>query len=123
MAVANGLSPTFDEVHIGNSGTVNVVAQASTVTQAVVVNAKSGKITTLAQNLAAGAEVSFRVINDKCMDDSTVAISVGSGGLGNTVTAANVTAASAGSFIVTLSNLHPSVAQTGTLVLNFAIIN
>ena len=54
----------------------------------------------------------------KELDVPVVAISSGSTG-GTTI--ASVTAVSAGSFVITLTNLHASTAETGTLLINYVI--
>lgn len=123
MAVANSISPTFDEVHIGNSGTSNVVTQLTSTVTAVVCNSKAGTIHFYApQDLAAGAEISFEVTNSKCTSSSVVIPTLASANVGGSPFL-YVSKASTGSFTMTISNLHASVAETGTLIANFAIIN
>lgn len=123
MAVSDGIRPTFDEVHIGNSGTSNVVTQATSASTTVVCNSKAGTIHLYApQDLAAGGEVSFTVTNSKCTSSSVVIPTLASANVGGTPVLF-CTRASNGSLTMTLSNLHASVSETGTLVANFAIIN
>ena len=103
---------------IADGGTVTQASSAST---GVTLNASSGQITTVAQNIAAAAEVQFTVTNSRVAAVDTVIVNVASGSTGGTTIAA-VTAVAAGSFQITLTNLHASTAETGTLVLNFMVI-
>ena len=118
MALSNSINPTFQAVSL----TDGQVTQATNATTAVTLNAKAGQITTVAQNIAAAGEVSFDVVNNQATTKSAVIANVASGSIGGT-TQAFVKGASAGSFTLTLANLHASVAETGTLVVNFAVIN
>lgn len=112
-------SVTMDGVtKIADGGTVTQASSAST---GVTLNASSGQITTVAQNIAAAAEVQFTVTNSRVAAVDTVIVNVASGSTGGTTIAA-VTAVAAGSFQITLTNLHASTAETGTLVLNFMVI-
>jgi len=112
-------SVTMDGVtKIADGGTVT---QTSSATTGVTLNASSGQITTVAQNIAAAAEVQFTVTNSRVAAVDTVIVNVASGSTGGTTIAA-VTAVAAGSFQITLTNLHASTAETGTLVLNFMVI-
>lgn len=104
-------------VQYGDVGSVTQITSAAT---AVTVNAAQGTITTVAQNIAAAGEVQFTVNNDRVLAGMVPRVCVRSGSTGGT-TIASVTAVAAGSFQVTLTNLHASVAETGTLVLNFQL--
>lgn len=97
------------------------VTQATSATTAVTLNNVSGSITTVTQNIAAGAEVQFTVNNNKVAATDSIVVNVASGSTGGTTIAA-VTAVAAGSFQITLTNLHATTAETGALVLNFAVI-
>lgn len=99
-------------------GSVTQITSAAT---AVTLNSAAGVITTVTQNIAAGAETQFTVTNSKVRATDTVNLSVRSGSVGGT-TIANVTAVAEGSFQVTLTNLHASVAETGTLLVNFVVV-
>lgn len=101
----------------GDTGTVTQITSAST---AVTLNRARGQITTVVQNIAAAGEVQFTVNNSLVTATSTPSVAVASGSTGGT-TIANVTAVAAGSFQITLTNLHATVAETGTLVLNFQL--
>lgn len=105
-------------VTIGDGGTVT---QASSATTGVTLNTTAGQITTVTQNIAAAGEVQFTVTNSKVAATDCVIVNVASGSTGGTTIAA-CTAVAAGSFQITLTNLHASTAETGTLVLNFIVI-
>jgi len=123
MGVANGINPTFDKVNIGSSGTNTAITQATSTLTAVTVNAAAGVITMFGPlNLPAAAEGQFDVVSGQVTAKSAVVVNVASGSVGGT-TQAFVKGASAGSFTMALANLHASVAETGTLVLNFAVFN
>jgi len=79
-----------------------------------------GSITTNTTSLAAGAEAAFTVTNAAVGINDTVVLSIRSGAA--TTTMAYVSAVAAGSFQITLSNLHASTAETGAIVINFAVI-
>lgn len=105
-------------VTLGSRGTVTQITSATT---GVTVNASSGAITTVVQNIAAGGEVQFTVTNSSVAANDVPVVSIASGSTGGT-TVANVTAVAAGSFQITLTNLHAATAETGTLVINFAVV-
>jgi len=79
-----------------------------------------GSITTNTTSLAAAAEAAFTVTNAAVGINDTVVLSIRSGAA--TTTMAYVSAVAAGSFQITLSNLHASTAETGAIVINFAVI-
>lgn len=106
------------DIDLADGGTVTQITSATT---GVTLNTHSGQITTVAQNIAAGAEVSFTVTNNKVAAVDNVIIGIASGSTGGKTIAA-VTAIGAGSFEITLTNLHASVAESGTLVINFGVI-
>lgn len=99
---------------------VNVTQITSAVT-GVTANGLSGTITTFLQSIAAGNEVQFVVTNSRVVVGDVPVLAIASGTVGGT-TVATVSAVANGSFTVTLTNLHASVSETGTLLLNYAII-
>ena len=111
----------------GTAGSLGYDEGAGTVTQitnrstAVTVNAVHGKITTDDTSLAAGAEATFTVNNDKVEAGDVVVVNAASGQTAGTSVPV-VTAVAAGSFAITLTNLHASTADTGAMVINFAVI-
>lgn len=118
LTVPEGIALTSGDLTISDGGTVTQITNATT---GVTLNTAVGQITTVTQNIAAAGEVQFTVTNSKVAATSVVVLNVASGSTGGT-TVADVTAVAAGSFQVTLANLHASTAETGTLVLNFAVI-
>ena len=103
---------------LSGRGTVTQITSATT---GVTVNAKAGAITTVVQNIAAAGEVEFTVTNSTVAATSVVVAAIASGSTGGT-THVYVKSISAGSFVLGIANLHATVAETGTLVINFAVI-
>jgi hypothetical protein len=86
----------------------------------VTLNKITGLITCNSTSLAAGAEASFVVTNSTVAATDTVIVQVVSSSTGTPV--AFVTAVAAGSFTVTLSNLHASTADTTADTIRFTVI-
>jgi hypothetical protein len=103
----------------GVGGTVTQITDRST---GVTINKLSGTITTDATSLATGAEATFVVTNSKVAATDVVVVSLKSGTTTPGSTLVSVTAVAAGSFSITLANLHASVADTAAAVINFAVI-
>lgn len=99
-------------------GTVTQTTNRST---AVTLNALYGVITTDATSLAAGAEAKFTVNNSTVKAGDIVVINTRSGQTASTSIAV-VTAVANGSFEITLTNLNDSTADTGAMIINFAVI-
>jgi len=118
LTVPEGIGFTTGDVTISDGGTVTQITTAST---GVTLNTNVGQITTVTQNIAAAGEVQFTVTNSAVAATSVVVVNIASGSTGGTTIAA-VTAVAAGSFQITLTNLHAATAETGTLVINFAVI-
>jgi hypothetical protein len=124
VAVTGGLTssgPTGTGIGYA-TGAGGTVSQGTDRTTTVVLNKLSGQITTQATSLAAGAEVTFTVTNSTVAAGDVVVCAVKSGGTTPGSTWAAVTAVGAGSFQITLTNLHASTADTAALVINFAVI-
>ena len=102
----------------GAGGAVTQITSRST---GVTVNAICGTITTDATSLAAGAEATFTVTNSSVDIGDVVVVSLRSGATTGTSIPV-VTAVAAGSFDITLTNLHAATADTGASVINFAVI-
>ena len=81
----------------------------------------SGAITTDTTALAAGAEATFTVTNTSVAVGDTVIVSIRSGSVGGTPLAF-VSTVAAGSFSITLTNLHAATDETGAIIINFAVI-
>lgn len=103
----------------GVGGTVTQITSRST---GVTINKVCGTIQTDVSSLAAGAEATFTVTNNKVGANDIVVISIQSGGTTPGSTWAAVTAVAEGSFAITLTNLHAATADTGAMVINFAVI-
>ena len=86
----------------------------------VTLNKITGLITCNSTSLAAGAEASFVVTNSTVAATDTVIVNVVSSSTGTPV--AFVTAVAAGSFTITLSNLHATVADTTADTLRYTVI-
>lgn len=122
ISVAAAVTSSGDTEGIGYAtGAGAAVTQLTSAVTAVTINAASGAITTVAQNIAAAGEVQFTVNNSMVAATDVILLSIKSGSTGGT-TIARVTAVADDSFQITLANLHASVAETGTLVINFAVI-
>ena len=103
------------------TGAGAAVTQATNRSAAVTINAICGAITTDATSLAAAAEAVFTVTNSSVAIGDVVVVSLRSGATAGTSIPV-VTAVAAGSFDITLTNLHASTADTGASVINFAVI-
>lgn len=102
------------------TGAGAAVAQATDRTTGVTINAVSGAITTQATSLAAGAEVSFTVTNS-AVAIGDIPVIVSRSGQTAATSIPFVTAVAAGSFVITLSNFNGSTADTGAMIINFAV--
>lgn len=103
------------------SGAGGAVTQITSRATGVTLNKLCGAITTDSTSLAAAAEASFVVTNSKVAVGDVVIVTPRSGQTAST-SVAFVTAVAAGSFTITLSNLHASTADTGAMIINFAVI-
>jgi hypothetical protein len=101
----------------GAGGTVTQLTNRST---GVTINKTTGLITCNSTSLAAAAEASFVVTNSSVAATDTVIVNVVSSATGTPV--AFVTAVAAGSFTITLSNLHASTADTTADTIRFTVI-
>lgn len=99
------------------------VTQATSRSTGVTVNAYQGAITTNAASLAASAQAAFTVTNSKVNANSIVLVSIQSGGGTTGLTIPVVTTIAAGSFVITLTNVHTATADTTASVINFFVIN
>lgn len=104
-----------------------IVADGGTVTQitsratGVTLSTYSGQITTDATSLAAGAEATFTVTNTVVTALDTIIVNAASGQTAET-SVPIVTAVGAGSYDITLTNLHASTADTGAMVINVLVL-
>ncbi len=119
-----GITSTSYSHGIGYSGTAALnggVTQATSRTTAVTLNNICGRITTNNASLAAGAEAKFTCNNTTVQATDVIILSCSSGQTANT-SMAFVSKVSNNSFEITLTNLHASTADTGAMVINFAVI-
>lgn len=102
------------------TGAGGTVTQATSRSTAVTINKPCGQITMNAASLAAGAEASFTVNNSTVAATDTVNVSLKAITTGTPMV--YVSAVNAGSFQITISNLHASTADTSADVINFAVL-
>lgn len=102
-------------------GDTSTVTQATNRTTGVTINSTVGQITTNNASLAAGAEAKFTVTNSYVTAKSVVLINAASGQTADT-SVPIVTAVADGSFVIQLTNLHASTADTGAMVINFVVL-
>lgn len=99
------------------------VTQATNRTTGVTVNALSGQITTNNASLAAEATAVFVVTNSTVAIGDVVVISQQSGSnSGNTDVVVTVTTSGSFSVMVANNNAAAGTAETGAIILNFAVI-
>jgi len=102
------------------TGAGGTVPQTTSRTTGVTLNKTCGAITTHTASLAVAAEATFTVTNSAVAATDTVVLSIKSGAVATPL--AWVSAVAAGSFNITISNLHASTAETGAIVINFAVL-
>lgn len=98
------------------------VTQATSRSTGVTLNAYQGQITTDTTSLAAAAEATFTVTNNKVNANSIIVLSMttpSSTGFSQPF----VSKVQAGSFDITLTNLHASTADTSASVISFLVLN
>lgn len=125
----NGLAVNSDAGTLGyegspaSPGTGGAVTQATNRTTAVTINKPTGAITTNNASLAAEATAVFVVNNNKVAIGDTVVCSQRSGSNGGG-TVVYITAVAAGSFSIAVqnNNVAAGTAETGAIVINFAVI-
>lgn len=105
-------------VTIGDGGTVS---QQTGITTGVTLNTVCGQITTQAADAIAGAENAFTVTNSKVAATDVVVANIASYAGGGTPIL-SVTAVAAGSFGLTITNLHATDALDAAMVINFIVI-
>lgn len=121
VTASAGLSVTSASAPLGYAtGAGGTVTQATSRTTGVTINKTCGAITTHTTSLAAAGEATFTVNNNTVAATDTVVLSIKSGAVATPL--AWVSAVAAGSFNITISNLHASTAETGAIVINFAVV-
>lgn len=108
---------------IGYSAGGSTVTQLTNRATGVTINALSGAITTDATSLAAEASAVFVVTNNTVAIGDVIVLSVRSGQVALN-TQCSISAVAAGSFSITVvnNNVAAGTAETGALVINFAVI-
>lgn len=113
LALAGGLGFS------GGRGVGSTVTQATSITTGVTLNKMCGRITTVASTLAAAGEATFTVTNSKVTAKDIVLVSTTYAGAGTLQVYCSKVAA--GSFDITLANLHAANALDAVVVINFAV--
>ena len=105
------------------TGAGSTVTQATNRTTGVTIDALCGQITTNNASLAAEATAKFTVTNSKVAIGDVVIVNQQSGSNGGG-TLVNVTTVAAGSFEIAVhnGNVAAGTAETGAIILNFAVI-
>ena len=98
-------------------------SQSASATETVDINKPSGSITTYAQNIAPEQCVDFQVNNSFVTENDVPVVAIRSGSNGGNTTA-SIKSVSNGSFVIKIANnnANAGTSETGTLILNFAII-
>ena len=97
------------------------VTQATNRTTGVTLNGLTGQITTNNASLAAGAQAAFTVTNSFVAANDIVLLSQKSGS-NSGGTDVYVTTTAAGSFQITVDNNASATAETGAIIITFAVI-
>lgn len=126
LAKQNSVDHHGQELEVGQlafkeDGT-STVTQITNRSTGVTLNKPFGQITTDNTSLAAAAEATFTVTNSTVGAKSVPVIAPASGQTAGTSIAV-ITAVAAGSFDITLTNIHASTADTGAMVINFFVVN
>lgn len=106
--------------YFAGSGVGGTVTQATSISTGVTLSKRCGQITTVASTLAAAAEATFTVTNTKVTAKDMVLVSTTYAGAGTPLVFCSKVAA--GSFDITITNLHAANALDAVLVINFAVI-
>ena len=101
-------------------GDTSTVTQATSRSTGVTINSLVGQITTDTTALAAAAEATFTVTNSYVSAKDVIVLSIASGSAATPI--AWVSAVAAGSFAITISNLHAATGETGAIVINFVVL-
>jgi len=102
------------------TGAGGSVTQTTSRTTGVTLSKPCGQITTNTTSLAAGATAKFTVTNTLVASSDHVDVSIQSGTTTD-ATRVRVQSVAAGSFTIVVENGHASTAETGAIVINFAV--
>lgn len=122
--ISSTLSSTPTGSGIGyTTGAGGAVTQLTNRVTGVTINKLAGKITTSNASLAAEASASFVVTNSTVAIGDVIVVSQQSGAVG-VMTTVEVIAVAAGSFTLSVMNGNAAagVAETGAIIINFAVI-
>lgn len=122
ISTTKGLTSTGATSGIGYAtGAGGAVTQATSITTGVTLNTVCGTITTFAAGAIAGAEDGpFTVTNSAVAATDVISVSIKSyAGTGTPLVYVSATAA--GSFDITITNLHAANALTAAIVINFFV--
>lgn len=103
------------------TGAGGTVTQLTSRTTGVTINKLSGQITTNTTSLASGDEAAFTVTNSAVVATDVIVLSIASGTTSGD-TKVSVNQVSAGSFRILVANLSGGAAETGAVVINFAVL-
>ena len=106
------------------TGSGGTVTQATNRTTGVTINTPTGQITTDNTSLAAEAVAEFTVTNSSCVATDTPILAIASGANGGN-TKVYASAVASGFFKITVANDNAAggTAETGAIVINYAIIH
>jgi len=105
-----------------NNGRIKNVTQITSVSTAVRANAYEGVITTFAlTTAAAGASTTFTINNTKCQRITEIQVALQYAGAGAPIV--RIQDQARGSFSVTITNVHPTVALNAVAKVHFNIIH
>ena len=107
------------ETFMGSWGTVTQITSIST---GVTLSTRRGAITTFDPALAAAGEATFTVTNTLVNVNNTVMVSVRTNVTAGGPVLAFVSAIGAGSFDITITNLHATTQADTAMVINFVVI-
>jgi hypothetical protein len=122
-----GILSTSPNTGIGYAaGADAAVTQLTNRSTGVTINAVSGAITTNTTSLAAGASAEFTVTNSAVAIGDVVIVAIRSGSSNGAgvagITSVVVTTVAAGSFVLSVNNESTTTAETGAIIVNFAVI-
>lgn len=117
---ASGTATNAQGYTVAGEAIGGTVSQATSITTGVTLNKLTGQITTQAASTAAAAEDTFTVTNSQVTAKDVVVLSTTYAGGGTPIVYCSKVAA--GSFNITISNLHDSAALDAALVINFVVL-
>ena len=104
-----------------DNGRVKLITQATSSVTGVTAHAYEGIVTTVALTTAAAASETFTITNKKVKRITQIQVALQYAGAGAPIV--RVQAQARGSFSVTITNVHPSVALNALAKVHFNIIH